>query len=150
MRIIGREQLLLSTALLTLTLSLYTLLATVGVEVRYVATGSMEPTVPPGSLVVVRRSTGMDYMVGDIVLANYESIPLLHRVIGIDYTGGKLVTKGDNRDTVEVLALDKVEGVMVAGLPYIALPLIDPWAAATLIIIATIAALGVVSRWARE
>ncbi len=149
MKIISREQILLATALLTLILSLNTLLSVASsVELRYVVTESMEPTVPRGSLVIIRSSSGMDYMLGDVVLANYESIPLLHRIVDIDYSQGKLVTRGDNRDTVEVLSLGDVEGIMEAGIPYVALPLVDPWAAALLILLATTAALGVVARWA--
>ncbi len=65
-----------------------------------VLTGSMEPTIPTGSLAVMLPVRGDDLVVGDIITFHHPQDPrsyVTHRVIAIDETAGRriLETKGD-------------------------------------------------------
>ncbi len=86
-----------------------------------VLTGSMEPFVPTGSIVFVRKvHTATDYSLGEVLLytpGGRGEVGLLHRLIG--YTGdGMLLIKGDAVERVEVVDKRWVKGVMVWGLPW--------------------------------
>ncbi len=91
-------------------------------ELRYVATDSMYPSIPRNSIVLITDSDGWDYAVGDVVFFNYcamgRCIPVLHRVIDIEEPG-IVVTKGDNRVVVEQVEQRSVRGRFVAGIPYL-------------------------------
>lgn len=68
------------------------------VEVKIVQSGSMEPSVPVGSIVTVVPKGS--YSVGDIITFgkdNKKTIPTTHRIIGIEREEGSIryVTKGD-------------------------------------------------------
>lgn len=101
----------------------YQLMYTLGdvFGVYRVLTGSMEPFVPAGSIVLVRRVyTAMDYGLGDVLLytpGGRGEAGVLHRLIG--YTAnGKLLIKGDAVENVEVVDPSWVKGVMVGGVPW--------------------------------
>lgn len=89
------------------------------VSFAVVVTGSMEPTVPRGSLAVVFKSN--DYGVGDVVLFKAYNRLILHRIVGLE--DGCFLTKGDanaNRDAWE-LASDNVVGKLYIVIPYVGL-----------------------------
>ncbi|WP_245579734.1 signal peptidase I [Brevibacterium album] len=62
-------------------------------------TGSMDPTIPQGSLAVVREIPAAEVSVGDIVTVDREGkLPVTHRVIDIADTGGgatRITMQGD-------------------------------------------------------
>ena len=67
-----------------------------------VATGSMEPTIPTGSLIVVKKTAPQSVQTGDIICFYsedpvIEGIPNTHRVAAIDRTGAEpsFTTMGD-------------------------------------------------------
>lgn len=98
-------------------------------DVRYVATESMEPCFPRGSIVVVQKDVAI--AVGDPVMYVYPqapSTPIFHRVIAVN--GSTAYIKGDAVDLVERVELRNVLGVYLFGVPYImelaALLLSDP------------------------
>ncbi len=115
-----------TTAVLVLILSL-SIVELVGilreeVELRYVATDSMYPSIPRNSIVLILDSDGWDYSIGDIVFFNYclmgRCIPVLHRVIDID-KNGIVITRGDNRVTLERVERENIVGRFIAGAPYL-------------------------------
>ncbi|MEM2130690.1 MAG: signal peptidase I [Candidatus Bathyarchaeia archaeon] len=80
-----------------------------------VLTGSMEPTVPRGSLAVVFKSN--DYGVGDVVLFKAYDRLILHRII--DSVEGYFLTKGDasaSRDAWK-LTNDNIVGELYMVIP---------------------------------
>lgn len=91
-----------------------------GYSFLQVATGSMEPTIPTNSLIIVRKTDPADVQVGDVICF-YSTDPKIygkpntHRVVEIQKDGGELtfITKGDAsvlQDTYPVLA-DSLVGV---------------------------------------
>ena len=113
-------------------LGLVLLLATVAVVVPRLAgavpvtilTSSMEPTLPPGTLVVVKPVAAADIRVGDVVTYQIRSgrpEVISHRVIAITHstTGGlTFTTKGDNNAKADppVIA-DQVRGEVWYSIP---------------------------------
>lgn len=113
-------------------LGLVLLLATVAVVVPRLAgavpvtilTSSMEPTLPPGTLVVVKPVAAADIRVGDVVTYQIRSgrpEVISHRVIAITHstTGGlAFTTKGDNNAKADppVIA-DQVRGEVWYSIP---------------------------------
>jgi signal peptidase len=91
-----------------------------------VVTGSMEPTVPVGTLALVSRNWADDLGPGDIIAFPEPSNPeriILHRITE-SLTDGNITefkTKGDNNDAEDIWTVGEstVRGKMVYGLPYI-------------------------------
>jgi signal peptidase len=91
-----------------------------------VLTGSMQPTLPPGSL-VVSRSVDVDTIdIGDVVtyqVASNRPEVVTHRVVGVGFgsTGERvLVTRGDaNTVDDEPVHGVQVRGVVAYHLPYL-------------------------------
>jgi len=74
------------------------------VSLRVVHSGSMDPTIPVGSLVVSAKSTS--YTVGDIVTygsTKKESMPTMHRIVTVTQNNGytQFTTKGDANTNVD-------------------------------------------------
>lgn len=91
-----------------------------------VLTQSMEPGLPPGTLVVVRPTSVDDIRVGDVItyqIRSGEAAVVSHRVMSKTYADGELtfVTKGDNNDTVDP---EPVREVQVRGKLWYSLPLL--------------------------
>lgn len=88
-------------------------------EIRYVATGSMEPYFPRGSIIVLHKDYG-GLAIGDSIVYSYAHSPstlLFHRIVDINNT--YIYVKGDATTTVERVELKNVAGVYVFGIPYI-------------------------------
>lgn len=83
-----------------------------------ILSGSMEPTVSPGDVVIVDASAAI--AVGDVItFDDGNSVPTTHRVVGIE--DGQYVTQGDanqNPDTQRVAPGD-VLGRVTLAIPYI-------------------------------
>ena len=94
------------------------------IEIKIVKSGSMEPTILTGSIVVVKPES--DYAVGDIVTFgedNKVQIPTTHRIIAArtDENGHTMYsTKGDNNDKQDNGDTDKksVIGKVIFSIPY--------------------------------
>lgn len=66
-------------------------------------TGSMSPTIPAGSLAIVREIPASDVRVGDVTTIDREGnqLPVTHRVVAVEPAGGDEYTirmKGDAND----------------------------------------------------
>jgi signal peptidase len=95
-----------------------------GYEIRIVQSGSMEPELPTGSVVLIQPRDR--YEVGDIITFGQEtgsSIPTTHRIIGDNIIGGELayITKGDANDEedIEPVIQSEVRGKVLFDIPYL-------------------------------
>jgi signal peptidase len=98
----------------------------VGGSAMTVLTQSMEPGLPPGTLVVIRPTPIDDIRVGDVVtyqIRSGESAVVSHRVTAKSYADGELtfVTKGDNNDALDS---EPVREVQIRGTLWYSLPLL--------------------------
>ncbi|WGD37945.1 signal peptidase I [Lysinibacter sp. HNR] len=94
-----------------------------------VLTGSMEPTLPPGTIVVIQPRAVEDIRVGDVVTYQLESgrpEVVTHRVVGIrENASGEIAftMRGDNNtlnDPRPVIE-EQVRGVLIYAIPYLGL-----------------------------
>jgi len=90
-----------------------------------ILTGSMAPTMPPGTLVVTRKTDFDSIEVGDVVtyqLVSGKDAVVTHRVVGFSTSGTgerRLVTKGDANNTEDAIP---VRAVQVRGVVWYHLP----------------------------
>jgi len=94
------------------------------VEVKVVQSGSMEPAIKTGSLIIIKpRET---YQVGDIITFGADTrtqVPTTHRITDVRASSGKLLftTKGDaneNNDLKETRERDVI-GKVIFSVPYV-------------------------------
>lgn len=90
-----------------------------------VATGSMEPTIPTGSLIIVRKTAPEAVRTGDVICfysedPSIEGIPNTHRVVAVEGSGDNLVftTQGDAIDMADPYPVhaDHLVGVFLKAL----------------------------------
>ncbi|GAA4669320.1 signal peptidase I [Nocardioides nanhaiensis] len=92
-----------------------------------VLTGSMQPGLPPGSLVVVRPVEPEELGVGDVITYQLRSgapAVVTHRVVGVGYDGRgelSLQTQGDANDAPDPLPVRPVQvrGELWYSLPHV-------------------------------
>ncbi len=87
-----------------------------------VYTGSMEPAIPVGSVVVIKPVSPETLTVGDVIcfkIGSERSTTVTHRIINI--TGQGFITKGDaNEDPDQwVVKKEDVVGKVIAIIPYL-------------------------------
>ncbi|MGP3533332.1 signal peptidase I [Microbacterium sp. RD1] len=112
--------------LLAVALAVIGLPAIAGGSAMTVLTQSMEPRLPPGTLVVIRPTPIDDIRVGDVVTYQIRSgdpAVISHRVVSKTYVDGELtfITKGDNNDADDP---DPVQAVQIRGTLWYSLPLL--------------------------
>ena len=111
----------------------------VGIQTYVVVTGSMEPSIPVGSLVYAKPVEPETLQVGDVIVfystnaasngtAQDGAIPITHRVVENHVDKGEIITKGDANESVDMFsaAYINVVGKMLAHVPklgYLASPL---------------------------
>ena len=68
-----------------------------GIQSYTVLTGSMEPSIPVGSLIYAKYTEPQTLAEGDVIVFNDSnaSIPVTHRVVENDTQTGQIITKGD-------------------------------------------------------
>ena len=85
-----------------------------GYGASVVLTGSMEPTISQGDLILIRAEEG--YEVDDIVVYQSGNISVVHRVVSIDEE--TVVTKGDaNNSSDEPFPVEAIKGEVFAAVP---------------------------------
>ncbi|MGB9793121.1 MAG: signal peptidase I [Thermacetogeniaceae bacterium] len=94
-----------------------------GFGVHPVLSGSMEPTLKVGGVIVTRQVSLKEVREGDIISYKRNGVPITHRVIDIKEQGGKVVfrTKGDaNEDPDPYTVVPKGERIAktVLFIPY--------------------------------
>ncbi|AMB60560.1 hypothetical protein AWU67_13970 [Microterricola viridarii] len=91
-----------------------------------ILTGSMEPDMPPGTIVVVKPQPFDQIRQGDVITYQIESgkpMVVTHRVVGVDVVAGetRLVTQGDANDAPDALSVREVQ---VKGVVWYHVPMI--------------------------
>ena len=92
-----------------------------------VASGSMEPAIPTGSVVYSQHADPSELEAGDIIVFVNEAIrkePITHRVLNNNRLTGTLITKGDANGHYDVdpVLYSKVLGRVSRYVPYIGYP----------------------------
>lgn len=98
-----------------------------------VLTGSMEPTIKTGDLILVKESDSFE--VGDVVVYQSGRILVVHRIMEID--GETAILRGDANNADDApIELSQIKGRVFGCIPYmgtVARILKTPWATALLI-----------------
>ena len=99
-----------------------------------VRTGSMFPTIPPASVVIVETD---QYQVGQVITFRRAGDRTTHRLVAVN-TDGTLTTKGDANDTIDPFTVpraDVIGGVtaFVPNLGYLVVYLQNPLALGSVI-----------------
>lgn len=82
-----------------------------------VLTGSMQPTIPVGSLIYVKEVEPSTMQMGDVVTYQLEGDTMVtHRVVEVNPDEGYLVTQGDANGQI---TFDRIVGKMDFHLPYL-------------------------------
>ncbi|MEN6389759.1 MAG: signal peptidase I [Syntrophomonas sp.] len=89
---------------------------------RVILSGSMEPQIKIGDVVVIHKIEGKDAQVGDVILFPYQKdMKVTHRIIAVsEQQGTKLfTTKGDANPEpdVDLVPVDNVQGKVVTVVP---------------------------------
>lgn len=92
-----------------------------------VLTGSMEPSYPPGTVIVVRPTPGGDLRAGDVITFQPKSgnpAVITHRIVSIFYDGKgqrRFITKGDaNKVQDETQLVDgQIRGKLIYAVPFL-------------------------------
>lgn len=93
-----------------------------GINMFCIATQSMEPELPVGSLVCVERVDPQGLEAGDVITyrdAQDPNVPVTHRVVENDLSEWQLVTKGDANTQTDpiVVSYGQVVGEVVFSVP---------------------------------
>ena len=96
--------------------------AVAGVNMFCIATQSMEPEIPVGSLVCVERVDPQDLVAGDVITyvdAQDSNVPVTHRVVENDLAEWELVTKGDANEQSDPITVSygQVVGKVIFSIP---------------------------------
>ncbi len=83
----------------------------------YVTTPSMYPTIPPGSMVFIRRERS--YHVGQVIEFRGNGLDFVHRIVKIS-PNGDITTKGDNPQNVPDVFVPSTTTADVIGAVYAA------------------------------
>jgi signal peptidase I len=113
--------------LVILSLLLSLLLCTVPVRLLYVASGSMEPAMPTGSVIAVRTRPGYFLEPGQVITYERDSILITHRVIETGHDGSfYYITKGDANlaEDAEPVRHQQIVGTVVFISPRSLVPLL--------------------------
>lgn len=94
-----------------------------GYKVYSVLTGSMNPTIEPGGLIIIKEVSAQNVKEGDVITFGSASTDNVttHRVIGIENNNGiKFITKGDANNVQDPNPVDSklLIGKVVKFIPY--------------------------------
>lgn len=88
-----------------------------------VLSGSMEPAMYPGDLVIIREQAADKYRPGDVVTYLTGGNAFTHRIVSEE--NGVFTLKGDNNNTAdEFLTADRFEGKVILRIPKIGLAIV--------------------------
>lgn len=86
-----------------------------GVGLAVVQSGSMEPELSVGDLLIVIRDSG--YEVGDVIIFQQGSGLVVHRIVEIN--GNEMITRGDANNTEDPpILLEDIKGRVLTAVPY--------------------------------
>jgi len=118
-----------------------------GLKAKAVATGSMRPHIPPGSLVITHTIPWQRLKVGDVV--NYQSlanrkVTITHRIVAEKKIGNApyFTTKGDaNKVSDPEIVSGQILGKVIMHVPYVGYALLNaknPWVILPIVYLAAI------------
>lgn len=89
-----------------------------------ILTGSMEPDIYPGDILIVQKVDQESIEVGDIIQFLTEESRIVHRVI--DIVDGKFRTKGDNNNVEDSALVEssQIKGKIIYRIPYVGRPIV--------------------------
>jgi len=88
-----------------------------------VMSGSMEPAIYPGDVVVIREQVAEKYKIGDIVTYLVGQTVYTHRIVGEE--NGLFILKGDRNNTVDdSVAAEQFEGKVLLIIPKIGVAIV--------------------------
>ncbi|NQS76661.1 MAG: signal peptidase I [Peptococcaceae bacterium] len=87
-----------------------------GLAPLVVLSGSMEPAIYPGDVVIIREQKVEQYKIGDVVTYLDGQTVFTHRIVGVEE--GMFVLQGDNNNTVD----DTVHPEQLAGKVLLTIP----------------------------
>lgn len=89
-----------------------------GKGMAVVMTGSMEPSIPTDSIVIVEESD--DFGVNDVVVIQDYYNLVVHRIVSVNEEDGTVTTKGDaNNAEDDPVPRSQVRGVVTGYIPYV-------------------------------
>lgn len=89
-----------------------------GIAPLFVISGSMEPAIYPGDLIIIKEQKIEKYKEQDIVTYLKQGVPFTHRIISISEEG--YVLKGDNNNIPDdIVDGSKFIGKMILRIPFI-------------------------------
>ena len=117
----------LGTVLLILLVALclpLTLPRVMGYDIYTVISGSMEPSIPTGSLVYIEGAQPEDIEAGDVIAfygARDSAAVITHRVVENKTLMGQFVTKGDANEKADVnpVSYEEFIGKLTLSIPYL-------------------------------
>ena len=86
-----------------------------------ILTGSMQPVMDPGDVAIIRKTNEVEP--GDVIQYWTGEIFIIHRIIAIDQTTGKYITKGDNNSAPDgkTVGKEQIKGKMIGVVPKVGL-----------------------------
>ena len=92
-----------------------------GMSAYDITSGSMEPTIPVGSLIVVEPGDAAEIQVDDVIAYSSDESVVAHRVVENHVVDGQIITKGDANEVVDALPVEysSVIGKVVLHVPII-------------------------------
>ncbi len=94
-----------------------------GITSFTVLTGSMEPTIPVGSLVMAKYTEPVTLQSGDIVVFydGVDPLPITHRLVTNDTDKGLITTQGDANDAPDpmVTPYQNILGKVLIHIPFV-------------------------------
>ena len=91
-----------------------------------IASGSMEPYILKGDVVVIEKVNKKDIQIGDVIAYKYDKRIIVHRLVKIIQVGDELYyyTKGDANYDIDNYKIteDMIIGIVNVRIPYIGYP----------------------------
>jgi len=88
-----------------------------GIKTYVIVSGSMQPEINIGDMVVVKEVNDTELNVGDIISYRNGQSVVTHRIHQINYVNGKkeYITKGDYNNTQDsiIITIDSIEGKVI-------------------------------------
>lgn len=93
-----------------------------GIKTYSIISGSMEPTIHTGDIVIAKETNKENLQIGDIISFRLGQSVVTHRIIGIEETenGEVYTTKGDKNNTEDKveIKINLIEGKVIGRIPF--------------------------------
>lgn len=93
-----------------------------GFQLYHVISGSMEPGIPIGSLIITTKAEPENLQNGEVITfygGNQQNSIIVHRIVENDYTQKQITTKGDAnaQEDIKPVPYDQVLGKLLFSVP---------------------------------